>query len=188
MAPLILRFAVPVWIALEIALAIYNRTGRRTGSIRDRGSKALIAIAIAAGLWLAFRLRNVPATRMESLHTWTVIVSSLFFLVGLIIRVHAVTTLGRLFTTTVSIQPHHRIVRSGLYAHVRHPAYLGSLLLCAAVGLSFENWASALVLLVLVVPAFLNRIRIEEMALAEAFGEEYAEYSRATKRLIPGVY
>jgi protein-S-isoprenylcysteine O-methyltransferase Ste14 len=137
---------------------------------------------------LAFRLRDAPATRIDSLHGWAMIASSLLFLMGLIIRVHAVITLGRLFTTTVSIQPHHRIVRSGLYAHVRHPAYLGSLLLCTAVGLSFESWASALALLALVVPAFLNRIHIEEMALAEAFGEEYAKYSRTTKRLIPGIY
>jgi protein-S-isoprenylcysteine O-methyltransferase Ste14 len=29
---------------------------------------------------------------------------------------------------------------------------------------------------------------VEEAALLGAFGDEYAEYMRATKRLIPGVY
>jgi hypothetical protein len=50
MAPPILRLAVPVWLGLEIALAIYNRAGRRTGVIRDRGSKLLIMLAVATGL------------------------------------------------------------------------------------------------------------------------------------------
>jgi protein-S-isoprenylcysteine O-methyltransferase Ste14 len=36
--------------------------------------------------------------------------------------------------------------------------------------------------------ALLYRIHVEEQALHGAFGEEYAEYSRVTKRLIPGVY
>jgi len=29
---------------------------------------------------------------------------------------------------------------------------------------------------------------VEEMALREEFGEEYVQYSRVTKRLVPGVY
>jgi len=29
---------------------------------------------------------------------------------------------------------------------------------------------------------------VEEMALTEAFGDQYLEYSRATKRLLPGIY
>jgi protein-S-isoprenylcysteine O-methyltransferase Ste14 len=36
--------------------------------------------------------------------------------------------------------------------------------------------------------ALLYRIHVEEKALCDAFGEEYQEYSRITKRLIPGVY
>jgi protein-S-isoprenylcysteine O-methyltransferase Ste14 len=34
----------------------------------------------------------------------------------------------------------------------------------------------------------LYRIHVEEQALVGAFGDEYVEYSRTTKRLIPGVY
>lgn len=32
------------------------------------------------------------------------------------------------------------------------------------------------------------RMRVEERALREAFGEEYVTYSRGTKRQIPGLY
>ena len=36
--------------------------------------------------------------------------------------------------------------------------------------------------------ALLYRIHVEEAALTGAFGQEYVEYSRTTKRLIPGIY
>jgi protein-S-isoprenylcysteine O-methyltransferase Ste14 len=44
------------------------------------------------------------------------------------------------------------------------------------------------VLIVPVTAAFLYRIHVEEAVLNEAFGAEYAAYSKATWRLIPGVY
>jgi protein-S-isoprenylcysteine O-methyltransferase Ste14 len=39
-----------------------------------------------------------------------------------------------------------------------------------------------------VIPAMLYRIRVEERALTERFGDEYTEYCKKTKRLIPFIY
>jgi protein-S-isoprenylcysteine O-methyltransferase Ste14 len=36
--------------------------------------------------------------------------------------------------------------------------------------------------------ALLYRIHVEEAALNQALGDEYAAYSRVTKRLVPGVF
>jgi protein-S-isoprenylcysteine O-methyltransferase Ste14 len=36
--------------------------------------------------------------------------------------------------------------------------------------------------------AFNFRIKIEEKALIEEFGEEYLNYSKDTHRLLPGIY
>jgi protein-S-isoprenylcysteine O-methyltransferase Ste14 len=36
--------------------------------------------------------------------------------------------------------------------------------------------------------ALLYRIHVEEFALEDAFGEQYAEYRKTTKRLIPWVW
>jgi len=43
-------------------------------------------------------------------------------------------------------------------------------------------------MLVFPTAALLYRIHVEEMALTEAFGEDYLEYSRVTRRLLPGIY
>jgi protein-S-isoprenylcysteine O-methyltransferase Ste14 len=62
------------------------------------------------------------------------------------------------------------------------------LIIFAAIGLYERNWISMAVVLMLPTAALLYRIHVEEMALTEAFGEQYLEYSKATKRLLPGIY
>jgi len=80
------------------------------------------------------------------------------------------------------------VIRSGIYRHVRHPSYSGLLLAFVGLGLAFGNWVSLAVMLGPIVAALLYRIHIEEIVLLEALGREYAEYCKATRRLVPGVY
>ena len=107
---------------------------------------------------------------------------------GICIRCLAIHTLGRYFTRTVTVMDDHRIIRNGLYQHLRHPSYTGYLLGCLGFGLAFSNWLSTLIAFVPVTLAVLYRIRVEEHALLRGVGKEYFEYASSTKRLIPWVY
>jgi protein-S-isoprenylcysteine O-methyltransferase Ste14 len=107
---------------------------------------------------------------------------------GIVIRWTAIYTLGKYFTSKVVIKNDHRLVRGGLYKHVRHPAYAGALVAHLGLGLSFSNWFSLTLSVVPYFVAALYRMHVEELALREALGEEYVDYSRNTKRLIPRVY
>lgn len=111
-----------------------------------------------------------------------------FLFAGIIIRWTAIRTLGKYFTGTVLIRDDHRLIQSGLYRHLRHPAYTGALLAHLGVGLSFSNWISVSLSLAPFSVAALYRMHVEERALTEAFGEAYLNYSRVTKRLIPKLY
>jgi protein-S-isoprenylcysteine O-methyltransferase len=71
---------------------------------------------------------------------------------------------------------------------VRHPSYLGLELILLALALHASAWACFAVALVPSTLAVLYRIHVEEIALRRAFGADYEDYSRETKRLIPGVY
>jgi protein-S-isoprenylcysteine O-methyltransferase Ste14 len=44
------------------------------------------------------------------------------------------------------------------------------------------------IMLVIIPPIILNRIRIEEKILVSRFGQEYLEYTHKTKKLIPYIY
>ena len=107
---------------------------------------------------------------------------------GVAIRWTAIHTLGKYFTSTVMIRDDHRLIRAGLYKHLRHPAYTGALVAHLGLGLSFSNWFSLALSFVPYLVAVGYRIHVEEQALSEAFGEEYLDYSRNTKRLIPKLY
>ena len=107
---------------------------------------------------------------------------------GVAFRWAAINTLGKYFTGTVLIKGDHRLVRTGLYKHLRHPAYTGTLVAHLGLGLSFSNWFSLSPSVVPYFVAAMYRMRVEEEALIEAFGEEYITYSMNTKRLIPKVY
>lgn len=107
---------------------------------------------------------------------------------GVAIRWTAIYTLGKYFTSIVVIKDDHRLIRAGLYKHLRHPAYTGALVAHLGLGLSFSNWFSVALSFVPYLVAAAYRIHVEEQALSEKFGKEYLEYSRDTKRLIPKLY
>ncbi len=111
-----------------------------------------------------------------------------FIVSGLAVRWAAIVTLRKYFTVDVAIRSDHRVVMTGLYRYVRHPAYLGSLLSFLGLAISFSNWLAALVMFLPITGAFIYRIRVEEKALDAFLGEAYWQYCSSTKRLIPGVF
>jgi protein-S-isoprenylcysteine O-methyltransferase Ste14 len=107
---------------------------------------------------------------------------------GLAIRWTAVATLGKKFSANVAIHASQTLHRSGLFRFVRHPSYTGLLLIFVALGIHTRSWWGLAVMLIPTTAALLYRIHVEEAALVVAFGQEYRDYSRTTKRLIPGIY
>jgi len=107
--------------------------------------------------------------------------------VGSVLRVQARRTLGEYFSPVVRILPEHELIRHGIYKHIRHPGYLGELLLYFSVPLLLHSLYGFLVM-VFLIPFILYRIRVEEKMLIEKFGDEYKDYMRKSKRFIPYVF
>jgi protein-S-isoprenylcysteine O-methyltransferase Ste14 len=90
-------------------------------------------------------------------------------------------------TSRLQVVEGHRLVKDGLYKHVRHPLYLGETIRNLGIVLIFSSVYGVLFIAVGTI-FLLLRIRIEEKMLIEAFGEDYKEYQRNTKRIIPYIY
>ncbi|MGC2249618.1 MAG: methyltransferase, partial [Acidobacteriaceae bacterium] len=75
-----------------------------------------------------------------------------------------------------------------MYRWIRHPSYLGMLIIFLAIGIHSRNWLGLFVVLIPTTLALLYRIHVEEIALNSAFGETYASYSKTTRRLLPFLY
>ena len=109
------------------------------------------------------------------------------FLMGVYMRVVAMRTLGEYFLTDLRTERDHRLVKHGIYEHIRHPAYLGTVLFSVGIPLIFSSLYGFLLMLILF-PSYLYRIRIEESVLLKEFGDEYREYMKKTKKIIPLIY
>ena len=90
-------------------------------------------------------------------------------------------------TAKLKIVKQHRLVKDGLYKHIRHPIYLGEILRNLGFVLIFSSVYGLLIILLASI-FLLFRIEIEEKMLIVIFGEEYKDYKRNTKRIIPYVY
>jgi protein-S-isoprenylcysteine O-methyltransferase Ste14 len=176
------------WIVTEVLVLAVTRTRSGGGEVRDRGSLGLLWVvifaSITAGMWVGATYR--PAAIHGAPWLGFVIVSLLAL--GLLIRWSAIYTLGRAFSANVAIHATQQLNRSGLFRYMRHPSYTGMVLIFIAMGLSTRNWLGLALIVMPPFAALLYRIHVEEAALTGAFGGEYVEYSRTTKRLIPGVY
>ncbi|MCW3976645.1 MAG: isoprenylcysteine carboxylmethyltransferase family protein [Candidatus Bathyarchaeota archaeon] len=90
-------------------------------------------------------------------------------------------------TSRLQIVEGHTLVKDGLYQRIRHPLYLGEILRNFGIVLIFSSGYGMLFIVIGAI-LLLFRIHAEEEMLIEAFGSEYEDYKRKTKRLIPYVY
>ena len=80
------------------------------------------------------------------------------------------------------------LVTTGPYRLVRHPIYLGLILLALGQALAFSSWFAGLIVLVGIVPTFAWRASAEETLLSRTFGERYVLYRRQAKMIIPHLF
>lgn len=95
---------------------------------------------------------------------------------------------GLLFLWARRSRTEQLLRRSGPYRLLRYPAYTGYLLAGLGLALGYASLWGAAALLLILLPAVLWRIRLEERLLWVNFGAQFAEYASRTKRLIPGVW
>ncbi len=168
------------WTASEVLILIVTRTRRGGGTVSDRGSLLILWPVIFAALSVATWIGQTQPQTIFGGAQWVRMASLWLLVAGLAIRWTAIVTLGRSFSANVAIRTNQKVHKTGLFRIVRHPSYTGLMMIIAADGL--------VAVLVPTTSALLYRIHVEERALGEAFGAEYVEYSRVTKRLVPGIY
>ncbi|HEY1498904.1 MAG TPA: isoprenylcysteine carboxylmethyltransferase family protein [Acidobacteriaceae bacterium] len=177
-----------VWLIGEILIVVLTQTRRGEGKVADRGTQIILWVVIIGSLKLDEWMHQRFPIDMPGSHSWLLPAASGCLLLGLGIRGLAIANLGTAFSTNVATRAGQRLQRNGLYAFVRHPSYLGLELILLAFAVHARTWACFAVVLVPPTLAVLYRIHVEERALRLAFGTEYDDYRRSTKRLIPGIY
>jgi len=164
--------------------AAFRRTAE-SGSKRDRRSQLGIVIqslGIASAGFGIVRPTLAPLSAAGLAGTAAVLV-----LMGGAIGLFATSSreLGRNWSLVARTRSDHQLVRTGPYARVRHPIYLGMLLFLLGLAVALGHWAQ----LIVAVPLFLIgtsiRTRIEDGLLEQSFGDAFRKYQSSTPALIP---
>lgn len=153
--------------------------------------RILLALAFAIALF-AFDTAAGGGGSFLAMWSWTptpltLVLGAILLYGGIAFAIWARVHLGRYWSGIVTLKEGHRLIRTGPYAFVRNPIYTGILL--AVIGSAVVvGRAGVLIMVVVLLVAFLLKIRAEEALLREAFGAEYEEYAREVKRLVPGLW
>lgn len=155
--------------------------------IQDDGTARLFAAAmICAATVTATSLgrptrRTVPRSRgafsVGMAVTWT----------GIGINRWARLTLGSTYRPRVTVVAGHEVIAAGPYRLVRHPMYLGSILICVGIGCALGTCPTVCAWLLPPV-ALVRRIGVEEQVLVGDIGAHYTAYQRGRARLLPGIW
>jgi len=178
---------VLLWISsFFVERSMIRSGGARSTEVRsDRGSGLLILL----GVFVSISIANVFAASGFALLPVAAFYAGLAMIVlGIAFRFWAVASLRSFFSYTVQIKEGHRVIESGPYRFVRHPAYAGSLLTMVGVGFALQSWGAVLLIAAVFLAVFGYRIQVEERALVDSLGEEYLSYAKRVRRMIPFVF
>lgn len=187
------NFNLLFWIVYIVWSATHMWVGRKDRWLgkdvnQERGSKSTVAIVsgILAGVLIVFLLsKRLPSKIGPEWLRW---VGLAVAVVGMILNLWAIRTLGRFFKTIIVVQDKHQLVTAGPYKYFRHPSYFASMVILLGMGLMLNNAWGLLIVLVLPFVTFVYRIRVEEKTLRRTFGEAFVEYAAKRWAIIPFVW
>jgi protein-S-isoprenylcysteine O-methyltransferase Ste14 len=165
---------------LVLMLFKHSKSGL-LNSKKDKGSLIILWLMITTGFSAGFFLAGPFNQYWLGFGTGLVIT-------GLIIRWVSILQLGTAFTVDVAITDTARLKSDGIYKWIRHPSYLGLLMIVSGFSAVMNSLYSFLVLVIPVLLAIIYRISVEEKVLKVEFGDSYLKYMAETKKLIPGLY
>jgi protein-S-isoprenylcysteine O-methyltransferase Ste14 len=150
----------------------------------DAGTTATIVAAYVAAVTLPL---VAGRARLPALPRSIAAVGVLTEGSGLALRAWSMATLDAAYSRTLRVEDQQTVIDAGPYRIVRHPGYLGSILVWSGFALTSRNLMSVLGVCLPLATAYARRIQVEEALLRRDL-PGYAAYSTRTWRLIPFVW
>jgi protein-S-isoprenylcysteine O-methyltransferase Ste14 len=106
--------------------------------------------------------------------------------VGVGVAIWSRRVLAESWSPVVALRDFHALVRAGPYAIIRHPIYFGFMM--SAVGMILVLGEIRALVLLFDIGVFFRRLKPEEGILRAKYPNEYPEYERRVKRLLPCIW
>jgi len=175
------------FLLMDLAVRFGREARRIDAAPADRGTtqvayRAFLVIVLAVFVLPRFAHPARLEVPLAPAVAWT---GAAMIPIGLLLRLWATLTLRHAYTRTLRIQPGQELIRRGPYRWVRHPGYLGSLVMWSGVGLASANLLSIAIVFAALAIAYGRRIHHEEAMLRAAFGDRHRAYRAEVGLLLP---
>ena len=153
----------------------------------DNNTTQLLAISFVLSMFFLFigpilNYFNFATLRPEFFFFSIGFVCMIF---GMLLRIVSVRTLGNYYTSTLQTLEHQTIINKGIYRYIRHPGYLGNIILFIGSAIAITNIFITFIIIITIIPSYLRRVKYEELMLERKFDEQYRIYKSKTKKFIP---
>lgn len=178
--------AYGLYFSIRDPAVIERRKQAGPGAEQSRRQKVIATLAFAG----SFAVLVVAA--LDRRFEWSQMAPTLsLFGNGLVVLAYGLYTVvsaeNPYAGASIRVEPGQRVISTGPYARVRHPKYVGDLVLLVGVALALGSWWS-LAILPLSLVVLVARILDEERTLAEGL-PGYADYLQDVRvRLLPRVW
>lgn len=103
-------------------------------------------------------------------------------MLGVIVFILSVTEMKDNWRAGVQREEKTSLVTSGIYSMSRNPAFLGFELMYIGILVAFFNWYLLIATIIALILFHLQIIKVEEVFLIDAFGDEYFKYKNKVFR------
>ena len=179
-------FTMVCWAVLDLYWALAARGTKATVTVRQDRLALLAGMGIYALYCLP--LSSIPLLGQRFIPRFAAveILGAFMCAFGVGFAIWARHVLARSWNAPVTLNEDHALVQAGPYAIVRHPIYFGFLV--AVVGMVLVLGEVRALVFLFGIEAFLKKMGHEESILRATFPDQYPEYERRVKRLLPHVW
>ena len=177
---------IGVYLARNDPVLLERR--RKVGPSAETRPAQKIIIALSFAVFIALLVVSALDYRFgwSEVPVWVSLLGNALVALGLMVdlRVFRENSYGG---STIEMTEGQRVITTGPYALVRHPMYVGVLIMALGVPLALGSWWG-LILVLATVPLLMLRIFDEERMLRSQL-EGYEAYARRVRyRLVPGLW
>ena len=178
---------VASWILFGVYWLVSAFSAKKTEKREPSAERFGHMLLMAAGYILLFqRTENWGVLNRRFLPDalWIAWLGSAITFAGVLFAIWARWNLGKNWSAAVTIKQGHQIIRTGPYAHIRHPIYTGMLIGVIGTALAIGEYRGLLAFAIILF-GFYRKARKEEAFLAANFGEPFLEHKQRTGFFLP---
>ena len=172
------------WWLSWVALAFGTKKTLQRESFASRLSYTVFAFAGIWTLFLGHRLRGFLTVAVLPDWPWIGWLGLGITVLGFAVTYWARWTLGRNWSSNVTVKVGHELIRTGPYRFVRHPIYTGMMVAAAGTAMALNQRRGIIAFVLLWISFTLKRMKEEEF-MRQTFGTQYDDYARTTGAIFP---